>query len=206
MCPCRRNVDLQEKDLNLDVVLRLGTLLANAGYRAVFTRNGDYILVEQDADARGTNLRDLQARIDGANTEQADILVSVHFNGLNDTSQSGTEVYYNPDRDFGEKSRALAIFVHDAMVNQMSRLGYAARDRGVKNDAEVGGDQSRAHSILLGDNPGFRASQMPGIIGEALFMTNDADATFLRRDDARQAIAQAYFTGIEQYFKWLVGG
>lgn len=40
---------------------------------------------------------------------------------------------------------------------------------------------------------------------KALFVTNDADAQFLQREEARQAIAQGYFAGIDAYFRWLTG-
>ena len=42
---------------------------------------------------------------------------------------------------------------------------------------------------------------MPAIIGEALFVTNDADAAVLRSDKGRQAIALGYFQAIRAYFQ-----
>src|SRR4051794_27300489 len=42
------NGSLREKDLNLDIALRLGTLLTNAGYGVVYTRTGDQTLSNTD--------------------------------------------------------------------------------------------------------------------------------------------------------------
>ncbi len=198
---------LIEKDLNLDIALRLDVLLKDAGYNAVLTRRGDYTLTAFDpSQYRASQRAELQARVDLVNEAAADILVSVHFNGSDDAGQGGTEVYYNPDRSFGLSSRALATYVRDALLTAIRDLGYDARDRGVRNDAEVGGDPTQPHSFLLGTDEGFRASLMPGIIGEALFVSNEAEAVLLMKDEARQAIAAAYKAGIDGYFNWLNGG
>ncbi len=199
--------DLVEKDLNLDIALRLEAVLKEAGYDTLLTRRGDYTLTLFDpSQYRASQRAELQARVDLANAAAADILVSVHFNGSNDAAQAGTEVYYNPDRSFGPASYALAASVHDALLTAVRDLGYDPPDRGVRNDAEVGGDPAQPHSFLLGTDEGFRASQMPGIIGEALFVSNEAEAALLIRDEARQAIAVAYKAGIDVYFRRLNGG
>src|SRR5438093_10050210 len=45
---------------------------------------------------------------------------------------------------------------------------------------------------------------MPGIIGEALFVSNDYEAQQLWRPEMRQAIAEGYKAGIDAYFGWLL--
>ncbi len=200
------NVDLIEKDVNLDVALRLDALLRSAGYRTVFTRSGDYTITPFIGGDTATNRRDeLQARVDLVNQAQADILVSIHFNGSDDKSTAGTEVYYNPDRPFGSNSYGLADLIDQSLVNAFHGLGYDVRDRGVKNDADVHGDPSNPHSWLLGTNPGFGPSLMPGMIGEALFLSNDAEAALILKDGTPEAIAQGYKAGIDAYFGWLEG-
>jgi hypothetical protein len=44
---------------------------------------------------------------------------------------------------------------------------------------------------------------MPGIIGEALFMTNGVDMSWLAQAGMRQSIAQGYKDGINAYFAWI---
>jgi len=196
-----------EKDLTLDVALRLDALLREAGYQTVLIRDGDYSLTEFDAqDIRGSQRRELQARVDKANEARADILVSIHFNGSDDSSQSGMEVYYNPERSFAEYNWALAAFVHDALARALFRYGYlGAKDRGIKNDSEVGGDPQNAHSYLLGTNQDFRPSLMPGIIAEPLFLSNEREAKIILNPDFRDALARGFKEGIDAYFAWLQG-
>ncbi len=196
-----------EKDLTLDVALRLDALLRAAGYQTVLIRDGDYSLTELDAqDVRGSQRRELQARVDKANEARADILVSIHFNGSDDPSLSGLEVYYNPERSFAEYSWALASFVHDALAKAIFRYGYLeAKDRGIRNDSEVGGDPTNPHSYLLGTNPDFRPSLMPGIIAEPLFLSNEREAKIILNPDFRDALARGLKDGIDAYFAWLQG-
>lgn len=197
------NVDLIEKDLNLDVARRLDALLRADGYRTVMIRDSDASLTQPGAGSIDATRRESQARADKANAAGAGIVLALHFNGHKDPSQSGTEVYYNPDRSFGDRNQALARFVHDALIEGIRSTGYNVRDRGIMNDDSIGERFDQAHTFLLGEAAGFRATQMPGIICEPLFVTNDAEAALLQRDDVRQAIAEAYKAGIDAYFAWL---
>jgi len=45
-----------------------------------------------------------------------------------------------------------------------------------------------------------RPSNMPAIIGEGLFLTNDDDANAVRNDAVVEAIARGYVEGIKAYF------
>ncbi len=198
---------LAEKDLALDTALRLDELLREAGFETLLIRDGDFTLTPFDgADYRPSMIAETQARVDLANEQGADILVSIHFNGSTATALRGTETYYNPDRSFGAESYALASFVQAEALSALADLGHGVNDRGVRNDAEVGGDPNNAHSYLLGTNDGFSPSLMPGIISEALFLSNAVDAARAAEEETRQALAEALRDGIVAYFAWLVSG
>lgn len=194
-----------EKDLNLDMSHRLDALLREAGFNTVLLRDGDYTLVPFDAaNYRPSFIAETQARVNIANDAEADIIVSLHFNGSSVPAIGGTETYYNPDRLFGNESYNLALFVHDALLRALAEVeDYQVVDRGVRNDAEVGGDPENAHSFLLGTNRNFRPSQMPGIIVEPLFMSHAEDLAVITNEDHRQRLAEAIADGIAAYFAWL---
>jgi N-acetylmuramoyl-L-alanine amidase len=196
------NQGLLEKDVNLDVALRLAPMLSAAGYNVVLARNGDYTLSEFYADTAIERRDEIQARVDVANSVQADILVSVHFNGGPKYLQ-GLEVYYNPDRSFGFYNYILAESARGGLLSAIRATGYNVPDRGIKNDALVGGDPRNPHSWILGTNNGFRPSMMPGIIAEAMFLSNDYEAQLLWQPGIRQAVAEGYRQGVESYFSWL---
>jgi N-acetylmuramoyl-L-alanine amidase len=196
-------VDLVEKDLNLDIALRLDKLLRAAGDRTVLIRDGDYSLAQTvPGDFTESVRRESQARTDKANAAGADILLLIHSNGSEDAKQSGTEVYYNPDRSFGEKNKMLATYTYQSIIESLRSIGYETHARGIMNDTSIGQRFGVQHTFTLGESEGFRASQMPGIIMESLFVTNDREAELLQRDDVRNAIAQGYKGSVDRYFAW----
>ena len=194
-------VDLVEKDLNLEIARRLDALLRAEGYATVMLRDGDYSVSPEGGAETPEQIRaESQARADIANQHHADVLVVIHHNGSEDPLISGSEVYYNPERSFGDRSRRLATAIHDALLAKLRALPYAVTDRGVKDDAPIGERYGQPHTYLFGESAGFRATTMPAALGEALFVSNDTEAALLQRDDVEQAIAEAYRDGIEAYF------
>jgi N-acetylmuramoyl-L-alanine amidase len=195
-------VVLQEKNLNLDIALRVAALLKDAGYRVVLTRDSDSGVNTQDLDLNGddeVNVRDdLQARVDIANREEANVLVSIHCNGFDYSYLRGTEVYYDEDRSFSANNERLAEIVQRSLVSSIRDAGYETADRGIKTDVSV---LQGEHFYLLGPAvEGIaRPSQMPAVIGESLFLTNPGDAAQLRSDVMIEAIVRGYAAAISHY-------
>jgi N-acetylmuramoyl-L-alanine amidase len=191
-----------EKDLNLRVMLRLRDLLQQAGYQVTVTRTRDALVNTDKKDLTGdgktTLSDDLQARVDLANSSGADVFVSVHFNGISDPNRKGTYVFWDPDRPYADKSKALAEMVDAALVKAMKEAGYSPEDHGATRDTAVLGGE---HYYLLSPKTDVvgRPSQMPAVIGEGLFLTNGDDANALRKDAIVEAIARGYAEGIKAY-------
>jgi len=195
------NVDLVEKDLNLDIARRLDVLLRGDGFTTVLIRDCDCSVSPKGGAETPAQIRaESQARADIANDHGAEVLVVIHHNGSEEPLLAGTEVYYDPARAFGDQSRKLATAIHDGLIASLRGLPYDVTDRGVKDDAPIGQRYGQPHTFLFGDAPGFRATQMPGALGEALFVSNDTEAALLQRDDVKQHIAMGYRDGIESYF------
>ena len=195
-----------EKDVVLDIAERLYKLLdADERYMPVMIRSGDTTLTAFDwANYRPSLIAEAQARVDLANSVQADVYLAIHLNGWYDSGYSGTETYYNPDRSFGYQSYGLAWYVQDALVRKMQQAGYAVNDLGLRNDSDVGGDPNNQHSFALGTNANFSPSLMPGVISESLFLTSAADLEFIRTKDGMDVLADAYKIALDSYFAWLV--
>ncbi len=194
---------LYEKDVNLKVATKVGDELYRLGYNVVMTRRTDTRVNggrDVNGDGKVTLEDDLQARIDIANNAHADIFVAIHNNGINSTTIHGTEVYYCAARPFADNSRKLAVFTQEALVRAMREVGYNTVDRGAKDDSKALG--LGRHYFLLGPKSNIiaRPSNMPAIIGESLFVTNDAEANLLRQDYFLSAIATGYVMAINRYF------
>jgi N-acetylmuramoyl-L-alanine amidase len=194
---------LAEKDLNLRVMLRVRDLLQQGGFQVTTTRTRDSQVNSDKKDLTGdgkvTLSDDLQARVDVANNAGSDIFVSIHFNGVSDPNVKGTYVFFDPDRPYADRSKALAEMVDSAISRTLKDAGYTTVDHGATKDTSVlGGD----HYYLLSPKTDVvpRPSQMPAIIGEGLFLTNEDDANAARKDAIIEAIARGYLEGIKAYF------
>jgi N-acetylmuramoyl-L-alanine amidase len=81
---------LQEKNLTLDIAMRLKTLLSGKGYNVVMTRTGDQTLGNTD-------------RANICNTGGADTVLSIHLNAAGDPSVDYFKAFYGKqikDRTF----------------------------------------------------------------------------------------------------------
>jgi N-acetylmuramoyl-L-alanine amidase len=199
-----------EKDLVLDVSLRLGRLLeSKLGAEVVYTRDDDTFIP-------------LESRTAVANQSQADLFLSVHANSSRDEGARGIETYYlnftsSEDalevaarenavseksihelqdlvkkialKDKIEESREFASEVQSALYKGLSKKNKGLRNRGVKKAPFV---------VLIGAN-------MPSILAEISFLSNATDARQLKTPQYRQRIAEALYKGVAEYVDGLSG-
>ncbi len=201
---------IQEKDVVLDVALRLGKLLRQRmGSEVIYTRDDDTFIP-------------LEERTAIANKSQADLFISVHANSSGDPTARGVETYYlnfttSPDalevaarenavsdesihelsglvkkitlKDKIDESREFAADVDTSLYAGLERGNPGLRDRGVKKAPFV---------VLIGAN-------MPSILAEISFLTNPDDATQLRDPQYRERIAESLYRGVAKYVNGLSG-
>jgi N-acetylmuramoyl-L-alanine amidase len=195
---------LMEKDLVLDVALRLGTTISQQlGAEVVYTRSDDVFIPLED-------------RTKIANDEKADLFISIHANSSPEPSATGVETYYfnlTADKsalDLATRENATSVssisdlndLLHKAVLKTKSdesrefaqkvqaslwgtsvKMNNRSRDRGVRQAPFV---------VLIG-------ATMPSILAEIGFVSNPHDERFLNRVDQRSKIAEALFKGISQY-------
>lgn len=97
---------LREKDVNLDIALRMRDVLIAAGNTVILTRTGDSL-----------DMLDIYRRTDLAEQTDPDIFISIHGNGDTDRSISGPEVYW-----YDPQSEPLAKIMADALGVPTGRL------------------------------------------------------------------------------------
>lgn len=196
---------LIEKNVNLRIALKLADLLSAGGYTPVLTRSSDRQVDVQGRDLNGNGVvntdDDLQARVDIANAAHADILVSIHNDSSTDTSQRGTKTFYCDTRPFAADSIRLAQALDTHLVAAIRAAGYDTTDLGARDDAPL--KKPYGHLFVLGPlTPRVaRASNMPGALGETLFLSNRQEAALLGDDTMLSAIARGYYEGIQEYFR-----
>ena len=74
---------LQEKDITLDVCLKIKTMLEYNGISTILTRDGDYAPGHLEGDLNG----ELRARVDIAEKNDVDLFISIHINSGGGTGE-----------------------------------------------------------------------------------------------------------------------
>ena len=198
---------LMEKDLCLDVALRLGKIIEQnfPSAEVIYTRSDDTFVP-------------LEQRTDIANQEKADLFLSIHANSSHDRKVTGVETYYlnfnaSPEamevatrenalaqgsvhdledmvtkiarNEKIQESRDFATDVEDALTKQAGRTGSQERNRGVRKAPFV---------VLIGAN-------MPSVLAEISFLSNPADEQWLKKPESRQHVAEGLFQGVQSYLQ-----
>lgn len=196
---------LKEKDVVLDIVLRLGKLVKDnfPDMDVIYTRDSDFFL-------------SLEERTAVANTKKADLFISVHANASKKKSSEGIETYF---LNFAKEERAmevaarenattlqgvdevqtilrdlivsskynessmLASFVQKNLVDRISREYADVIDLGVKQGPFY---------VLIG-------AAMPSILVETSFISNPKEGARLADGKYRQKLAEGIFEGVREY-------
>jgi N-acetylmuramoyl-L-alanine amidase len=196
---------LREKDVTLDIAMKLSQLFSESGIEVVMTRSHDtFISLEQRAQI--------------ANRSGADIFLSIHANANRVRWLNGFEVYYispyidddqramqsaqhrdlNLDRaSFAYSSLNLKATLWDMLytynraesINLAYSLCQAARS---SLNVKILGVKEASFSVLKG-------TQMPAVLVEVGFLSNADEECLLRNSYYRQQIADAIYQGTRDY-------
>jgi N-acetylmuramoyl-L-alanine amidase len=194
---------LKEKDVTLDVVLRLRRLLTDSPFEVLLTRDTDKTL-------------GLETRVEFANANNADLFLSIHVNWMEPRTIRGPETFFvgptddpttmklvrleNTDAKHTfadlrqaldkiyidarrDESRTLANTIQERLFGSLKRANGALENRGVK---------TAPFAVLLG-------TQMPAILVEISCLSNSEEAKLLTNGEYREKIALALFDGIRTY-------
>lgn len=124
----------------------------------------------------------LKVRTDFANANDAGLFISVHFNSAPNKGAEGVEIYYyesETNRKRTDLSKTLAEKVLQKIINRVEM-----KSRGVKK----------------GNFAVIRETEMPAILIEGGFLTNDQEAARLADSRTLRAIAESIALGIKEYY------
>ena len=179
---------LRELDLTLDVAQRVRSRLEDAGLVVRLSREDDR-RVAASVPANLTDAIRVEQFARHAVVAPARAFLSIHFNGHPDRRLRGTETYYNAE-NYGDPSRMLATSVHESTLRGLRSAGYESNDRGVREDLTAGKPYGHFFSLR---------GPCPSALVEALFLSNDGEATLLRDVTIREALAAGIAHGLEDY-------
>jgi len=166
---------LSEKNVTLDIALKLKTELINRGYEVVLSREDDHYISLKD-------------RIDYTNQQNADLFLSIHGNSYPNSQAKGTLVLYydnqHPQNSYPASeqmtkltplSKLFAQQVLDSFINKL---------------------HTENQDIVPSSVYVVRNGTIPSILIETAFLSNAEDAALLADSDTRTKMAEAIADGI----------
>jgi N-acetylmuramoyl-L-alanine amidase len=200
---------LKEKDVTLDIALRLQKLLQDASFEVVMTREADETVA-------------LERRAEIANAANADLFVSIHLNSMPQRKLRALETYFLGPTDDPVVTKLAAMENRDS--------GYSLSDYRLlleKTYMDTRRDESQRfakkiqtelHRSVLGFNPAVQdrgvktapfavliRTEMPAILAEVSCLSNDEEVKLLTKNAYKQTIAEAILKGIRSYADDLKG-
>ncbi len=198
---------LMEKDLCLDVALRLGKIIQQKlpGADIVFTRSDDTFIPLED-----------RTRI--ANEAKADLFISIHANSSPDHGARGIETYYLNMKGSAEAMAVAAREnsvsqqgIHDLeeVVKKIARTEKIDESREFAEDVQDSLSRRIQKTIKPVKNRGVRkapfvvliGADMPSILTEISFLSNPSDEQLLKKPDYRQRVAEGLYQGVSDYLQ-----
>lgn len=198
--------DVEEKDIVLQIAKKLAEKIRNKlNCEVIMTRDTDnYITLEE--------------RTAIANTQKADLFISIHANASRDQRASGIETYFlnlttddesisvaarenaTSKKNISELQTILNDLMQNAKINESSRLatyvqksicGNLNKSYSRINDKGV---KQAPFYVLLG-------AQMPAILIETSFISNKTECDRLTNPNYQEALCEGILNGIRQYIK-----
>ena len=202
--------NIREKDIVLDVVLRLGKLLEDhQGIKVVYTRKTDVFI-------------ELRERANIANKAKANLFISVHCNGVKSTAAKGTETFVmgmsrtDTNLDIAKKENGV-IFLEDNYNqkykgfdpnNPETLLGLKIlQEEFLGQSIELASEIEKNFELTNRFSRGVKqqpiwvldATVMPGVLIELGFVSHPEEGLYISSDTGKDEMAQSIFKSILAY-------
>ena len=166
-----------EKDINLQIALKLKAVLEQENFRVVLTRDADQGLYEEEA--KNKKVQDLQNRCHLINETNPVLAVSIHQNSYTSPDISGAQVFYYADSLEGKK---LAEILQENLIQKMDPQNHRkAKD-------------NNTYYLLKNTKP-------PIVIIECGFLSNPVEASKLINEGYQEKMAETIKDGILEYMQ-----
>lgn len=168
-----------EKDINLDIALKLEKILKFYGFNVIMTRTQDVMTCDDGLDSlRKRKISDIHNRFELMRKNPDAIFISVHQNKFEDSSQHGTQVFYSGN---DERSKELAEAIQTSITLTLQR----------KNDRVV---KKSGSGIYL-----LYHAKIPAVLVECGFISNSDEVKKLKDESYRMKLAILIADGLLKY-------
>ncbi|MCZ6801894.1 MAG: N-acetylmuramoyl-L-alanine amidase [Nitrospirae bacterium] len=197
----------QEKRITLQIAKKLKRIISK--------RLGAHVLLTREKD----NFVNLEKRVELANTQKADLFISIHVNSHPQKKIKGLELYH-----FGKASdpRALEVAAREngtPLEDDSPDWQFILADKIIDQKIEDSRDfawttrksimaklqkhyrKVKDHGVKTAPFYVLRFTTMPGILAEVAFVSNPTEEKRIRTSEFQSRMAEGIFDGIQIYLK-----
>ncbi len=172
-----------EKDVNLEISLKLKEALLARGVDVVMTREDDSPLGAADeTDVEKRKEADMQRREEIIENADAQLLLSIHQNNFDDPAVRGAQVFYLRNKNDGKDYGVQFAETVQAALNE---------ELGAENARKIGSGNWRL----------LKKGSQPGCIVECGFFSNPEEEALLQTEEHQNRLVEAIVTGVDNYVK-----
>lgn len=173
------NDGTMEKDINLDITLRLKAMLESAGFQVKMTRDSDISINDPNlSTVKQRKVSDIKNRLKMIQNTPNCVFISIHQNHFTESKYNGTQVFYS-------KNNADSKIIAENIQGQVISFIQPENKRETKPATE---------SIYLLWN-----TNVPAVLVECGFLSNPTEAQQLKDPTYQQKMAFSIFCGILRY-------
>ena len=168
-----------EKDINLSIALKLNEMFKSAGFKVVMTRDEDKSIYDDNAKTtRQKKVSDIKNRVNIINSDPTNILISIHQNKFPESKYHGSQIFFSSNLP---ESRKLAESIKQSITDSLQP----------ENKRECKPAQKEIYIL--------NKAQVPAVIVECGFLSNEEEAKKLVDDSYQQQIAKCIYDGFINY-------
>lgn len=168
-----------EKDIDLQIGLKLKDKLDHNGYEIIMTRDEDKGLYSENGTIRKKKIEDLKNRCKLKDESNCDMFVSIHLNMFPQSKYHGAQVWYSKNQE----SRKFAHILQQNLIN-----GLDTSNNRKEKSAE---DFYRVLNCK---------DDIPSVIIECGFLSNIEEEQKLIDPNYQEKLAELIFQSIQVYF------
>jgi N-acetylmuramoyl-L-alanine amidase len=172
---------LREKDVNLNIVMLLKSLLEKDNYKVILTRDSDQLIYTTETNSILQKRREHLARRKKIMDESgADIVVSIHLNKFPQTKYHGAQVFFPPNSPDSQK-----------LANEL------------QSAIRLNADNTNDRAALVKKDPIMILKNLKTttVVIECGFLSNADEDKKLATEEYQNKLADAIKDGVDSYFK-----
>ena len=170
---------ISEAKTNLNIALKLQTLLEQSGATVILTRSDENAIYDIDSETlKEKKISDLKNRVKIGNESSADVFVSIHLNKIPQQQYSGWQTFYkSSDENSTKLAKCIQSSLNESIQKENNRVAM------------------KLDTVYI-----MKKVEIPISIVECGFLSNPEEEKNLLNDEYQNKLAWGIYTGIIDYF------